>query len=135
MTGQNSVRSFLRAAMIVAALAGVAAGILLATNETVRAWHVEGMTPGDMAYAVAVAGLLLLSAVIYLASSSARTTPILPLALIVLVFGIALGGLSHHKTAMPEGLIETAAYVFDGLGMGLLLAYWMMRRTGRKESK
>ena len=135
MTGESSVRAFLRTAMIVAALAGVTAGVVLATNESVRAWHTNGMALGDMAYAVVVAAMLLSAVVIFLASANARKMPVLPLALAAVVLGVAFTRISTHLTGTPQGLIGAGAYLFDGLGAGMLLAYWMMRRIYRDKGK
>jgi peptidoglycan/LPS O-acetylase OafA/YrhL len=64
-----------------------------------------------------------------------RKTPVLPLALVALVIGIACGRISNHLTGTPEGLTGAGAFFFDGLGAGMLLAYWMMRRAGRSKTK
>jgi len=134
VNGDSSIRIFLRTTMIVAGLAGVTAGIVLATNETVRTWHAEGMALDDIAYAVAVAGFLLLT-VVTLASPSVRKTPVLPLALVAMVIGVAFGRIWSHLTGTPQGLIGAGAYFFDGLGAGMLIAYWMMRRAARGKTK
>ncbi len=135
MTGQNSVSTFLRTVLIFAALAGATAGVVLATNEAVRTWHADGMQLGDMAYVVAVAGMLLLTAVVYMASRNARRIPVVPLALIAIVLGVAFGRFANYLTGTPEGLVGASAYLFDGLGIGMLVAYWMMRRAGRGTTK
>jgi hypothetical protein len=135
VTGQNSIRSFLRSTVIVAALAGVTAGVVLATNETVRAWHAEGIALGDIAYFVAVAAMLMFAGVVVLASANARKLPILPLSIIAVVLGIALGRISNHLVGTPEGLTGACAFFFDGLGVGMFVAYWMMRRADRMKIK
>ena len=135
MSGQNSIRSFLRTTIIVAALAGVTAGVVLATNETVRAWHADGMALGDIAYAVSAAAMLMFAGVVLLASANARRVPILPLAIVAVVLGVGLGRMSSHLAGTPEGLTGASAFFFDGLGVGMLLAYWMTRSAGRSSHK
>ena len=135
MSGQNSIRSFLRTNFIVAAIAGVTAGVVLATNETVRAWHADGMALGDIAYAVAAAAMLMFAGVVLLASTNARKVPVLPLAIVAVVLGIGLGRISSHLAGTPEGLTGAGAYFFDGLGVGMLVVYWMTRRAGRSAHK
>ncbi|MGA7711947.1 MAG: hypothetical protein WCA81_08605 [Rhizomicrobium sp.] len=135
MSGQNSIRSFLRTTLIVAAIAGVTAGVVLATNETVRAWHADGMALGDIAYAVAAAAMLMFAGVVLLASTNARKVPVLPLAIVAVVLGIGLGRISSHLAGTPEGLTGAGAYFFDGLGVGMLVVYWMTRRAGRSAHK
>ncbi len=135
MTGQNSIRSFLRTAIIVAALAGITAGVVLATNETVRTWHADGIALGDIAYAVAAAAMLMFAGVVLLASANARKLPVLPLAIVAVVFGIALGRISNHLDGTPEGLTGAGAYFFDGLGVGMFVVYWMTRSARRSPHK
>jgi hypothetical protein len=135
VSGQNSIRSFLRTTLIVAAIAGVTAGVVLATNETVRAWHADGMALGDIAYAVAAAAMLMFAGVVLLASTNARKVPVLPLAIVAVVLGIGLGRISSHLAGTPEGLTGAGAYFFDGLGVGMLVVYWMTRRAGRSAHK
>ena len=135
MTSQNSIRSFLRTTIIVAALAGVTAGVVLATNETVRAWHADGIALGDIAYAVAAAGMLMFAGVVLLASSNARKVPALPLAIVAVVLGVGLGRLSSHLAGTPEGLTGAGAYFLDGIGVGMLAAYWMTRSAARNPRK
>lgn len=125
MTARSSVKTFLRTVIAVAAIGGVAAGMVMGANQTVKALSVGDLSAGEIAY-LALAGASFLLLVTGLVMG--RGMPALLWAVALAAFGAALSGLVHDfEGRTADVVLWLSGFAFGG-ALGILLA----RRIGRQ---
>ena len=135
MTDQNSTRSFLQAALLVAALGGVVVGLLSGMNETVRQWQASGFNADELAYFAAAAGALLIILTSLAARAKRKGVPLASMIAGFAIIGVALSGLTRDFAGHAAEFLMWASVFSFGAAIGLFLARWMMRRAQRRENK
>lgn len=135
MTARDSTRSFLQAALLVAALGGVVVGLLSGVSETVRQWQGGGFNARELAYFAAAAGALLIILTSLVSRAKRKGVPFTSLIAGFTIIGIALSGLTRDFAGhVAEFLLWASGFSF-GAAIGLFLAHGMMRRAQRREDK
>jgi alpha/beta superfamily hydrolase len=127
MTSRSSMKTFLRTVVAVAALGGIAVGLVLATNQSMNALRTGEISASDIAY-LTLAGFsfLVLVAVVLLG----RRVPVLLLALGFAALGAALSGLIHDFTGRTaEFVLWLSAFSFGG-AVGVVLARLLRPNAG-----
>jgi hypothetical protein len=129
MATRGSTRSFLRAAILVAALGGVIVGLLSGVSETVRQWQAGWFSAGQLAYAAAAAGALLVIAACLLGRARGTGLPFVSLIVGFAIVALACGGIARDLNGRYGEFFLWVSGCSLGAAAGLFLAHRMMRRA------
>ena len=127
MTAQNSVSTFLRTVIGVAAAAGVVVGLMLGAEKSVHDLQAGTLPVGELVYLVLL-GVAILVIVVGLLGGRGKV-PVFVLVVSFVALGAALSGLMHDFTGKLADVVMWSSGCSFGAAMGLLIAHWIRRRA------
>jgi hypothetical protein len=116
----------------VAALGGVAVGLLIGLDATARQWQAGGFSAGQLAYAAAAAGALLVIAASLIARARGTGLPVASLIVGFAIVALACGGIARDLSGRYAEFFLWVSGCSLGAAAGLFLAHRMMRRAERR---
>jgi len=129
MQARSSSRSFVQAALLVAAVGGIVVGLLAGMDATIRQWQAGGFHAPELAYLAAAAGSLLLIIAVFAARGNRKSIPFATLIAGFAILGIAFNGLIGDFAGRMADFIVWGSGFSLGAAIGLFLAYWLIRRV------